>query len=109
MAYVIFPGGYGTLDELFETLTLVQTRKVTSVKIFVIGVEFYKPLLDFIEDKLLKFDMINADDLHMIKLTDDLDCVVNEIKESLSEQITILKEAGLSDTKYFKSLSGSKK
>ncbi|MDQ7067037.1 MAG: LOG family protein [Sulfurimonas sp.] len=52
MAYVIFPGGFGTLDELFEALTLVQTRKVTGVKIFIIGTDFYKPLLEFIENKL---------------------------------------------------------
>jgi len=105
MAYVIFPGGFGTLDELFETLTLVQTRKVSSVKIFVIGVEFYQSLLDFVENKLLKYNMIDLDDLHMIRLTDNLECVVDEIQESLSEQITILKEAGLEKTKYYKSLT----
>ena len=76
MAYVIFPGGFGTLDELFEALTLVQTRKVTGVKIFVVGVDFYKPLLDFIENKLVKHGMIDKDDLHLIRLTDDLECVV---------------------------------
>jgi uncharacterized protein (TIGR00730 family) len=105
MAYVIFPGGYGTLDELFETLTLVQTRKVTSVKIFVIGVEFYQQLLDFLKNKLLKYNMIDIDDLQMIRLTDDIECVANEIEESLITQIEILKSAGLGDTKYFKSLS----
>lgn len=105
MAYVIFPGGYGTLDELFEALTLVQTRKVTGVKIFVVGVEFYQPLLDFIEEKLVKQGMIDLDDLHMIRLTDDLECVVDEIEQSLAKQIEVLKDAGLSDTAYFKSLS----
>lgn len=105
MSYVIFPGGYGTLDELFEALTLVQTRKVTGVKIFVIGVDFYQPLLDFIEHKLLNTGMIDIDDLHMIRLTDDLECVVNEIELSLKKQIEVLKDVGLSDTTYFKSLS----
>ena len=105
MAYVIFPGGYGTLDELFEALTLVQTRKVTGVKIFVIGVDFYEPLLEFIKSKLVKHNMIDLDDLHMIRLTDDLECVANEIEESLIKQIEVLKDAGLSDTAYFKSLS----
>lgn len=105
MAYVIFPGGYGTLDELFEALTLVQTRKVTGVKIFVIGVDFYQELFTFIENKLVKHGMIDLDDLHMIRLTDDLKCVVDEIEESLLKQIEVLKDAGLSDTAYFKSLS----
>ncbi|MCW8894762.1 MAG: TIGR00730 family Rossman fold protein [Sulfurimonas sp.] len=105
IAYVIFPGGYGTLDELFESLTLVQTRKVTGVKIFVIGIDFYKPLLQFIEEKLHKSGMIDDVDLEIIRLTDDLDCVVREIEESLLTQIELLEEVGLTDTKYYKSLS----
>ncbi|MCK4974249.1 MAG: TIGR00730 family Rossman fold protein [Sulfurimonas sp.] len=104
MAYVIFPGGYGTLDELFEALTLIQTRKVTGVKVFVIGVDFYKPLVEFIENNLYENDMISLEDLHMIHLTDDLDSVVNEIEDSLLEQIDLLKEVGLEDTSYCKSL-----
>ena len=104
MAYVIFPGGYGTLDELFEALTLIQTRKVTGVKVFVIGVEFYQPLIDFIRASLVRDGMIDEDDVDIIKLTDDLELVVNEIEESLSNQINILKDVGLSNTKYFASL-----
>jgi len=105
MAYVIFPGGYGTLDELFEALTLAQTRKITGVKIFVVGVDFYKPLLKFLNDKLLDNGMIDKDDLEMIKLSDNLECIVNEIEESLLKQIEVLKDAGLSNTTYYKSLS----
>lgn len=105
MAYVILPGGFGTLDELFEALTLVQTRKITGVKIFVIGVEFYKPLIEFIENKLVKENMIDPDDLQIIKLTDNLECVADEIEKSLEHQISVLKEAGLDKTTYFKSLS----
>ncbi|WP_455755673.1 LOG family protein [Sulfurimonas sp.] len=105
IAYVIFPGGFGTLDELFESLTLIQTRKVTGVKIFVVGVEFYKPLLEFIENKLSNSGMIDKEDVELIRLTDDLECIVNEIQESLLTQIGMLKEAGLEDTKYYKLLS----
>ena len=105
MAYVMFPGGFGTLDELFEALTLVQTKKVTGVKIFVIGTEFYKPLLEFIENKLLFEGMIDKEDLQMIRLTDDLECVVDEIGTSLLTQIEVLEEAGLKETSYYKSLS----
>ena len=104
MAYVIFPGGFGTLDELFEALTLVQTRKVTGVKIFVFGVEFYKPLVEFIESKMFQNGMIDKEDLHLIRLTDDLDCIVREVEESLLNQIEVLKDAGLDDTQYYKSL-----
>lgn len=105
MAYVIFPGGYGTLDELFEALTLVQTRKVAGVKIFVIGVNFYKPLLEFLENKLYVNGMITLEDLKFIRLTDDLGCVVQEIENSLIQQLQVLEEAGLKDTKYYDSLS----
>ena len=108
IAYVIFPGGFGTLDELFEALTLVQTRKVTGVKIFVIGVDFYQPLLDFIKNKLQDNKMIDADDLKMIRLTDDLECVAGEVEESLINQMEILEEVGLENTKYYKSLSDFK-
>ncbi len=104
MAYVIFPGGYGTLDELFEALTLIQTRKVTGVKVFVVGVEFYQPLIDFLKSSMIKNGMINEDDLELIKLTDDLECVADDIEKSLTDQINILENVGLSDTKYFKSL-----
>jgi len=104
MAYVIFPGGFGTLDELFEALTLVQTRKVTGVKIFLIGSDFYTPLIEFIEKSLISEKMIDKEDIEFIRLTDDIECVVKEIEESLLNQIKVLKEVGLDDTKYYKSL-----
>jgi len=105
MAYVIVPGGFGTLDELFEALTLVQTRKVTGVKIFVIGTEFYKPLLDFIESRLLRDGMIDKDDLKMINLTDDVEYICDEIEASLKTQIQVLEDVGLKESSYYKSLS----
>jgi uncharacterized protein (TIGR00730 family) len=108
IAYVIFPGGFGTLDELFEALTLIQTRKVTGVKIFVVGVDFYKPLLEFIEDKLVSNGMIDKEDVDIIRLTDDLGCIAGEVEESLVNQMKILKEVGLENTKYYKSLSDFK-
>jgi len=109
MAYIIMPGGFGTLDELFEALTLVQTRKISGVKIFIIGTEFYKPLLDFIETRLVRDGMIEKEDLHMIKLTDDLECVVREVEKSLKKQIEVLEKIGLHDTEYYKSLSSLNK
>lgn len=108
MAYVIFPGGFGTLDELFESLTLVQTRKVTGVKIFVVGTEFYQALLDFIESKLLGSGMINREGFELIHLTDDLELICNEIKKSLVTQIQVLEDVGLKNSNYYKSLSSLK-
>lgn len=104
IAYVIFPGGYGTLDELFEALTLIQTKKITGVKVFMIGVSYYKPLLKFIENKLYKNGMITKEDFEQIRLTDDLEQVVKEIEASVLNQIKILQECGLGDTQYSKSL-----
>ena len=104
MAYVIFPGGFGTLDEFFEALTLSQTKKITGVKIFVIGVDFYQPLMDFIKEKLVKNGMIDKTDVELIHLTDDLESVVEEVELSLLNQIKLLKEAGLEETSYYKML-----
>ncbi|HEY9202936.1 MAG TPA: TIGR00730 family Rossman fold protein [Sulfurimonas sp.] len=104
IGYVIFPGGYGTLDELFEALTLIQTKKITGVKVFVIGVEYYKPLLNFIEKKVLKNKMISEEDFKQIRLTDDLQHVVDELQASIVEQINFLRDTGLEDTQYSKML-----
>jgi uncharacterized protein (TIGR00730 family) len=108
MAYVIFPGGFGTLDELFESLTLVQTRKVTGVKIFVVGTSFYQSLLDFVESKLLGSGMINKEDFELIHLTDDLEFICQEVEKSLVTQIKVLEDVGLKGSNYYKSLSSLK-
>lgn len=105
MAYVIFPGGFGTLDEMFEALTLIQTRKVWGVRLFVIGTEFYAPLIQFIREKMLSQGMIDEQDLDLITLTDDLHFVVKEIEKSLVAQMATLEKEGLDDTKYYKVLS----
>lgn len=105
MAYVIFPGGFGTLDEMFEALTLIQTRKVWGVRLFIIGTEFFAPLIQFIRDKLLAEGMIDEKDLKLFILTDDLDLVVKEIEKSLVAQMATLEKEGLNDTKYYKILS----
>lgn len=105
MAYVIFPGGFGTLDEMFEALTLIQTGKVRGVKLFLIGTEFYKPLMDFIRTKMMGENMIDEEDMGYFTLTDDLYYVVSEIEKSLIAQILALEEQGLTNTKYYETLS----
>ncbi|MEA3372206.1 MAG: TIGR00730 family Rossman fold protein [Campylobacterota bacterium] len=104
-AYVIFPGGFGTLDELFEALTLVQTRKIASVRIFLFGKRFFKPLIKFIKTRMVEEGMIDQEDLDLITVTDDLELIVKEIETSLPEQIDALEEEGLEATQYYKNLS----
>ncbi len=105
MAYVIFPGGFGTLDELFESLTLTQTGKMMGGRIFVVGEEFYGPLMSFLRGSLLERGMIGEADMQMLCLTDDIDYIVREIKGSLREQMSELEDDGLDQTKYYQSLS----
>lgn len=77
-AYIYFPGGFGTLDEFFEIVTLVQTKKIKTVPIVLIGTEFWKPLLSFIEEKLYKeHHAINEEDMKLYMLVDS----VNEAYE----------------------------
>jgi uncharacterized protein (TIGR00730 family) len=71
-AFVILPGGFGTLDELFEALTLVQTRKVTRFPVILFGTEYWSGLLAWIRSTLAGTGTINAADLDLITVTDDI-------------------------------------
>ncbi len=73
-AYVYFPGGFGTLDEFFEIVTLVQTKKIKSVPIVLIGKKFWEPLLSFIEKTLYEeHKAINEQDMKLYTLVDTVD------------------------------------
>jgi hypothetical protein len=71
--YIVLPGGLGTLDELFEAMTLVQTRKITSFPIVLLGVEHWTGLLDWMRGSMLAAGTIAQSDLDMLTLTDDVD------------------------------------
>jgi uncharacterized protein (TIGR00730 family) len=71
--FVVLPGGFGTFDELFEALTLVQTQKVTSFPIVLIGTAYWQGLLDWLRGTVLAEGKINAEDLDMLVVTDDVD------------------------------------
>jgi uncharacterized protein (TIGR00730 family) len=76
MGFVVFPGGYGTLDELFEALTLIQTDKVTDFPVVLFGSDYWRGLGDWIRDRLLAEGMISRGDETMVTVTDDPATVV---------------------------------
>ncbi len=76
VAFVVFPGGFGTLDELFEALTLLQTQKIEHFPIVLVGTEYWSPLLGWIEKELLGGGRISAEDVDLFKLTDSPEEVV---------------------------------
>ena len=80
-ACVIFPGGFGTLDEMFEVLTLTQTGKLNGFKIYLVGCDYWKYLIEFIKKSLYKENMIDEKDLDIITLTDDIELIEKEIKQ----------------------------
>lgn len=69
-AYVIFPGGFGTMDELFEALTLIQTRKIRNFPVVLFGSQYWRGLLQWITSVMLNEKNINAEDLGLMHLTD---------------------------------------
>jgi len=78
-AYVVVPGGFGTLDELSEALTLMQTGKGKSMPIVLVGTRFWSGLLEWMRSTLLADGMIGPADLDMMRVVDDSDSVVNAI------------------------------
>lgn len=79
-AYVFFPGGYGTLDELFEVLTLIQTHKIKRVPVFLVDGEYWRKVDSLIYDELLSQGKIDERDTDLYIITEDEDYVINLIK-----------------------------
>ncbi|MGM0440199.1 MAG: TIGR00730 family Rossman fold protein [Chlamydiota bacterium] len=86
-AFVFLPGGFGTLDELFEILTLIQTLKIKPVPIYLVGSHFWGKLIDWVKDNMLAEKLISEKDLSRITVTDDVDRIIQEI-ELYYEQTT---------------------
>lgn len=86
-AFVALPGGFGTMDELFETLTLVQTKKITKVPVVLVGSEFWGGLKEWIKLAMLEqHNNINPDDLGLMPITDSPEEVVQIINDFYSEK-----------------------
>jgi len=89
-AFVVLPGGYGTLDELAEVLTLIQTKKIKPVPIVLVGREYWGPFVDWLCDETLKHGLIGQDAMKMFTVTDDLDeafhIIQDECRSCLEEK-----------------------
>jgi len=81
VAYIILPGGFGTLDEFFESVTLIQTNKIKPFPVFLVGSEYWKGLLDWVKATVLKEGKISADDLDIFHIVDDPEEIVKTIKK----------------------------
>lgn len=78
-AYVVMPGGFGTLDELLEALTLIQTGKSPRIPIILVGSEFWAGLLDWLRTQLVADGMIHADDMNLMQVIDDPQRILDAI------------------------------
>lgn len=78
-AYVVMPGGFGTLDELLEALTLIQTSKSRKMPIILVGSSFWKGLVDWFRDRLVSEGMINPEDMDLMQVIDDPEQIVEAI------------------------------
>ena len=80
--FVIFPGGFGTLDELFEALTLIQTGKAENFPVVLVDTDYWGEMIDWIKGEMLPDGMISPEDLDLLLVTDDLDLAVRTVLES---------------------------
>jgi predicted Rossmann-fold nucleotide-binding protein len=87
-AFVVMPGGYGTLDEAFETVTLIQTGKVKHFPLIAMGRDFWAPVAAGLRHSLLEGAMISPEDVHLFTPTDSVDEAVGLIRASLAREQT---------------------
>lgn len=85
-AFVVFPGGFGTMDELFEALVLIQTHKVRHFPVLLVGTEFWAGLVGWVRDQLLTKGLIAQHDLDLFRVTDDVDEILAVCAQAAAAQ-----------------------
>ncbi len=85
-AFVVLPGGFGTLDELFEALTLIQTEKIRSFPVILVGSAYWSGLVTWLRERVAAEGKIDLGDLDLLHVTDDLDEVVRRVGEAAAQQ-----------------------
>lgn len=83
MAFICMPGGFGTLDEVFEALTLIQTRRIKPFPVILVGKDYWSGMLEWVEEKLLTEGNIDKDDLMIFSVQDDPEEIVSFIKRTI--------------------------
>jgi len=83
MAFICLPGGFGSMDELFESMTLIQTRKIKPFPIILVGSSFWSGLVDWLREQLLGNGKIAEDDLMLFEIMDDVDEIVSYIRKTV--------------------------
>ena len=81
IAFVIFPGGFGTLDELFEALTLAQTKKIRAFPIILVGKEYWSGMIEWLNNTLVAGGTLDKEDMELISITDDIDDICTIVNE----------------------------
>lgn len=84
-AFVCFPGGFGTIDEFFESMTLIQTEKAERFPVILIGSSFWTPLLDWIRGEVLQHGFISSNDVGLCEITDDVDWAADRVAHAFEE------------------------
>lgn len=87
-AFIVMPGGWGTMDELFETLTLVQTRVIQQFPVVLIGKDYYSTLMEYLHF-MVEQQTISADDLKLVRLTDSVDEAIEHIKRYITSNYRV--------------------
>ena len=85
-AFVVFPGGFGTMDELFEALVLIQTHKVRHFPVLLVGAEFWSGLVTWIREELATRSLISPGDLDLFRVTDDVHEIVSVCAQAATDQ-----------------------
>jgi uncharacterized protein (TIGR00730 family) len=92
VGYVIFPGGFGTMDELFEALTLIQTKKIRSFPVVLVGKEYWEGLFDWLRKTMLAEKNISPEDLDLMHVVDEPEEVCAIINKRYKDRMTGIHE-----------------
>jgi len=96
--FIVMPGGFGTMDELFEAMVLIQTGKIESFPVVVLGKDYWRPLVEFL-DEMVRVGTIADKDLHLLLFTDSVDEAMSHIEKHAVEKFGLVRRKMLRVTR----------